>query len=330
MKKYKIAIADNNGLKFSRDLKEHWEAQGHEVKYERGTSEHLAQWADIYYIDWADNNLAYLFKLYHESTEVSRPDNWDNNKKPMVVCRIIDWEVWTLAMHRDASMVSWVDKWICIAPHMEKKLREEASFGDSLRLIRPGVATGRFPLKTAKTDGFQLGMALGDMWWPKAHMAGLDIFTQLYRKNNRWKLHIRGQHEGGDYWPIMYKHYLESRGIEDVVTLYPHVEDMNAWYEQIDILLHPGMKETFCYAVGEAMAKGIPAVVNEFYGSRDIWVETMLYQTHQEAVDWIDNVNKHRINNQPRIGWPKLREYIEKEYSLEKQLKETDEWIGIK
>lgn len=148
-------------------------------------------------------------------------------------------------------------------------------------------------------------------------MAGLDIFTTLYRKDNRWRLHIRGQHEGGEFWPVMYEHYLDSRGIRDAVTLYGPVADMNQWLEQIDILLHPGMKESFCYAVGEAMAKDIPCVVNEFYGSKDIWPPWILYQTHEEAVTKLE------------LGYQKdNRKWVEEMYPLDKMLKEIDEFVG--
>lgn len=322
----KIAIADNNSRKFTNDLIEHWQGSGHEikmqypnheVKYEPGASERLAQWADIYYVDTWDNNIHYLYNLYHGKQEIAPDLVWDNNKKPLIVCRVLDWEVW-LGLARDQKIIDWVDKIICIAPHIEKKLRAEATYGDKLRLIRPGVNLSKFPLKTTQTDGFQLGMVLGDMWWPKNHMAGLDIFTSLYRQDNRWRLHIRGQHEAGEYWKVMYEHYLESRDIKDVVTLYPRVEDMNQWYENIDILLHPGMKEAFCYAVGEAMAKGIKVVCNEFYGSKDIWPNGILYQTHEAALLMI---RTHlQVNN---------RKIIFEDYSLEKQLKETDQFIGI-
>lgn len=317
----RIAIADNNGLKFTRDLKEHWEALGHEVRYERGASEFLAQWADIYYVDTWDNNIHYLYKLYHGLHD-DMPANWDNNKKPQIVVRILDWEVW-IGMVRDQSIIDWVDKTICIAPHIERKLRGENDWGEKLQIIRPGVNLDRFTLKTRKTDGFQLGMALGDMWWPKNHMAGLDIFTSLYQRDNRWRLHIRGQHEGGnEWWKQMYEHYLDSRGIREAVTLYAHVEDMNEWYENIDTLLHPGMKEAFCYAVGEAMAKGIPAIVNDFYGSQDIWDENMLYKTHEEAIAKITDV-KNIVNH------GLCRYYIESKYDAKRMFKEYDELLHL-
>lgn len=323
----KIAIADNTNFKFSQDLINHWTDQGHEVRAEAGASENLAQWADIYYVDFWDNNIHYLYKLYHPEefpTEVSRTADWDNNKKPMIVVRAIDWEVW-IGLARDQKIIDWVDKVIVIAPHIESELKRHADFGDKIKLIRPGVNLEKFPLKQKKTDGYQIGMVLGDMWWPKNHMGGLDIFTTLYKQDPRWRLHIRGQHEGGtEYWKIMFEHYLKSRGIEDVVTLYPKVEDMNEWYENIDILLHPGMKEAFCYAVGEAAAKGIRPICNNFLGSENIWSNAWIYNTHAQAIEMFLRDKKY--------GWmPEIiRKSIEKNYSLKTMCKEIDEYIGIK
>lgn len=314
----KIGIADNSTLKFTRDLKEHWEKCGHEVRYEIGASEHIAQWADVYYIEWFDNNIHYLFNWYKEHPEA---------KKPRFAVRAIDWDIWVRGV-RDQEIVDFVDKWICIAPHMHEWLQSEKDdrngeliqWKDKLRLIRPGVNTEKFTPKNKETDGFQLGMVLGDMWWYKNHMGGLDIFKTLYDQDNRWRLHIRGQHEGGQYNPVMYKHYLESRDIKNAVTLYGPQNDMNEWYENIDILLHPGMKETFCYAVAEAMSKNIPAVINEFFGARYIWSPKNLYQTHEKAVFLI---NQYK-------GTTGGRKFIIRNYALDRYFTETDEWIGVK
>ncbi len=320
----KIAVADNCNYKFTQDLINHWVEQGHEVKCETGASEKLAQWADIYWVDFWDNNIHYLWKLYHPEehpNDVSRTPDWDNNKKPLIVCRAMDWEVW-IGLARDQRIIDWVDKAICIAPHIEKKLREDNEWHD-LKVIRPGVNMEKFTLKTKQTDGFQIGMVLGDMWVYKNHMAGLDIFTTLYKMDNRWRLHIRGQHEPGEYNVVMFNHYLKSRGIEDVVTLYPKVEDMNAWYEDIDILLHPGMKEAFCYAVAEAAAKGLRPLCNNFYGSEDIWSDAWTYNTHAEAIE--------KFLRDKKSGWgPEIiRMVVEKNYSLEKMCKEIDDYLGI-
>jgi glycosyltransferase involved in cell wall biosynthesis len=322
----KIAIADNTGLKFCQDLKEHWEAKGHEVRYERGASEYLAQWADVYYVEWIEGNLDYLWKIYNGADGVSRTPDWDNNKKPKIVCRMIDWDLWCgFVPFYEKKYIDFIDKAICIAPHIEKMILDKApEYKGKLKLIRPGVNLDKFTMKTNQTNGFQVGMVLGDMWWPKNHMGGLDIFTSLYNHNPNWRLHIRGQHEGGtEYWKLMYEHYLDSRGIRNAVKLYEPVENMNYWYENIDYLLHPGMKETFCYAVGEAMAKGIKPVINNFLGAENIWSGEYLYNTHQGALSMFRNDANHIKPN------PDYRAYIEKNYDVKRQLKETDEFLEL-
>lgn len=314
----KIAIADNCGGKFSTDIKEHWEAQGHEVRSERGASEHLAQWADIYYVDFWDNNIHYLWKLYNGDEDKNRTPDWDNKKKPKIIVRAVDWEVW-VGKARDQRIIDWVDEVICIAPHIERELRKHGDFGTKLHLIRPGVNLEKFTFKEKITDSYQIGMVLGDMWWPKNHMGGLDIFATLYRKDPRWRLHIRGQHEGGtDYWKQMFDDYLQTRNIYDKVTLYGPVDNMNEWYEQIDVLLHPGMKEAFSYATGEALAKGIPVVVNKFYGSEDIWDNEFLYETHAEAIDKIELAYRMAPTTAYRL-------MIDQRYNVKRMLKEMDE-----
>ena len=104
----KIAIADSCNLKFSQDIKNHWEKK-HEVKYEQGASEHLAQWADLYYFDWSDNNIHYIMKLYKGRGEPANyPPDWDNNKKPLLAVRAIDWDVW-VGYARSQELVDFVE-----------------------------------------------------------------------------------------------------------------------------------------------------------------------------------------------------------------------------
>lgn len=323
----RLAICDNTGLKFCKDLMDHWVAKGHEVRYERGASEYLAQWADIYYVDWIDGNLNYLWKLYNGIEGVSRTPDWDNNKKPKIVCRMIDWDVWCgFVPFYEKQYIDFIDVGICIAPHIEKYILEKApAWKDKLHLIRPGVNLDTFTLKTKKTDGYQVGMVLGDMWYPKQHFMGLDIFHLLYQKDNRWRLHIRGQHEGGtEYWKVMYDYYIESRGLKDAVTLYASVADMSIWYENIDYLLHPGMKEAFCYAVGEAMAKGIKPVVNNFYGAKEIWYDEILYNNSQEALRMFNNGHP---GNQIKPN-TLYRDYIKEHYDIKRMLSDYDSLLG--
>jgi len=313
-----IAVADEASKKFCSDIIEHW-GKKHEVRYENGASEHLVQWADLYFVEWSTNNIRYLYKFYHGIHDKSMyPENWDNNKKPIMVCRAIDWDVW-IGWARDQELIDWVDKWITISPHIEKKLRAEANFGDKLKMIRPGVDLDRFPLKKKETDGYNVGMVLGDMWVYKNVIGGLNIFAML-DQSKPWKLHIRGQHEAGEFNPVYFNHFIESRGLKDKVSLWGPVDDMNDFYEEIDILLMPCLKESFNYGIAEAMAKGIKPVINNFYGAEKVWPNDHVFNTYTEAVDRINNLDKYYPEE--------YRDYIDRNYNIKRMMKEYDEWLG--
>ncbi len=311
----KISVSDSTNFKFCKDLIKHWEKK-HEVRQEIGASEFLAEWCDIYYIDWCDNNIHYLFKWYKEHPQI---------KKPKFAVRVIDWDFWTRGV-RNQELVDFVDYWICIAPHIQQRLLKEVDdttlqpiqWGNKLTLIRPGVNLTKFTIRLKETDGNQIGMVLGDMWWYKNHMTGLDLFSEL---GEDYHLHLRGQHEPGEYNKLMYEYFIKSRKLEDKVTLYPFQDDMNTWYENIDILLHPGMKETFCYAVGEALAKGIQPVINNFYGASEIWPKQWLYNNGGEAINMI-----MAGDNKTPEG---RRQYIIDNYSNEKMFNAMDSLLGL-
>ena len=311
----KVAVSDSTNFKFCKDLIKHWQKK-HEVKQEIGASEFLAEWCDIYYLDWIDNNAHYLFKWYKEHPLA---------KKPKFVVRVIDWDFWVRGV-RSQGLVDFVDYWICIAPHIGERLLLEKDdetglpiqWGDKLKLIRPGVNLTQFTIRQKETNGYQIGMVLGDMWWYKNHMAGLDLFAEL---DNDYHLHIRGQHEPGEYNRLMYEHFIKSRGLENKVTLYPFQDNMSDWYENIDILLHPGLKETFCYAVGEALAKGIQPVINNFYGAEEIWPKKWLYNNGGDAMNAIMAGDEDTPAGR--------RQYIIDNYSNEKMFQAIDTLLGL-
>jgi hypothetical protein len=92
--KVKIAISDNQALRFDREYLEHLKLN-HEVRYELGSNVKLLEWADVYYINYYDNNIHSLWKGY-----LANP----TSKKSRVVVRAIDWEIW-LGFVRDQALI---------------------------------------------------------------------------------------------------------------------------------------------------------------------------------------------------------------------------------
>lgn len=309
-------MADNCTLKFCRDIKEHWEKKGHEVRYEVGASEHLAQWADLYYIDWWDNNFHYLFNWYKEHPEA---------KKPKFAVRAIDWDIWAIDV-RSQEMVDFVDHIITIAPHMYEKVKNNTNAADDkpivwnnkLSLIRPGLDLDKFPLKKYNSEQFNIGMVCGDMWEFKNAIGGYQIFAILAKRNTAFKFHVRGQYVGNGYASVMHEHFVKTRNLN--LTLYPPMDNMLDFYNKIDFLIVPSLKEAFSYATAEAMAMGIKPVINNFLGSEGIWPKTYIFNTYKEAVDSIHTYTKEQALD--------YRNFIIDNYSLTRMLAKYDALLG--
>jgi glycosyltransferase involved in cell wall biosynthesis len=307
----KIAIADNQQVKFDNDIVDHWIRLGHEVKYEMGFSENLYAWADLYYVNFWDNNIHAMFHWYE-----AHP----NDKKPIVVVRAIDWEIWQ-GLVRDQRIIDWVDHAICIAPHMERKLRSEARWGDKLHLIPCGVDATKFPLRR-KEQGHNILIPCNEIDWHLKNVSeGIKIFAMLKKESTLpWKLFIRGKWCQGEYFKVFHLDLIEKLGIKDDVTIIDsHIGDYDAFMEDMDVCLVPSYKEAFSFVTGECASKGIKPVLNHWYGAEEIWPIEWIYQTPDEAVEKIKCG-----------GWKpeEYRDYILKNKNVEDMFKAYDKILG--
>jgi len=300
----KIAVADNQHLKFDHAIVEYWKTK-HEVEYEPGASENLFQWCDLYYVNYWDNNIHYLWKWHKKNPKV---------KKPKMICRAIDWDVWT-GLARGQQLIDWVDETICIAPHIERKLKAEATF-NNLHLIRPGIHLDRWPLRKAR-PGYKIIMPVNEFdWYLKHTIEGLKIFKSLITIDNRpWRLVIKGKWCQAEFFQALLKHYVEIADLKDKVVFDDiWADDMNAYFEQFDYMLLPSLKEAFSFVTAQCAAKGIKPILNWWYGAEEIWPKEWLYQTEMEGM---------RMFLVP----PKPKEYrqvVKERYDVQRMFKEYD------
>lgn len=305
----KIAIADNQSLRFDKDLKEHWEKK-HEVRYEPGASEHLFQWCDLYYINYWDNNIHYLYKWHREHPEV---------KKPKIVCRAIDWEIWT-GLVRDQNIVDWVDVAITISDHMYKRLMSEVDFKSKLHLIKPGIDVSKYSL--VEENQFSIIMPVNEFdWYLKHTIEGLKIFKTLVGADPLvgWKMHVRGKWCQAEYFQVLIKDYVKKAKLEDKVVFdETWVDDFDSYLDQFDFMLLPSLKEAFSFVTAQCAAKGIKPILNWWYGAEKIWPSSWLYLTEADAVKMFSK----------RYPPSVYRAYVEGNYDLQRFLDETDKACG--
>lgn len=272
----RIAIADNNQLRFSGDLAEHWRSKGHEVRYEMGASENLAAWADLYFIDFWDNNIHYLYNWYQEHPDI---------RKPKVVVRAVDWEVWC-GLARDQRIIDWVDTTICIAPHIERKLRAENTW-NNLHLIKCGVDTQKYQL--SNRGGFNVVIPCNEIDWILKNVAeGIKIFGMLKKEAPElpWSLYVKGKWtQGNEYFKVYFMDLIDKLHLAgDVSFVVDHVGDYNQFLDQMNFCLVPSFKEAYSYVTAQCASKGIRPILNNWYGSSELWPKEWLYTTPDEAV----------------------------------------------
>ena len=311
----KLAVADSNSRKFSGMIIDSWISKGHEVKYEPGASEFLFEWADLYFIDQHDNNLHYLWQWYQDHPQA---------KKPKIAVRILDWDFFCQYVPtKEQKYADFIDYAIVIAPHMYELVSKGANYGDKLHLIRPGVDLDKFTFRDNKDVGGNIAMVTGDIWQMKNVMEGLAFFALLvsrFENYRDWKLHWRGQYaDHACYMPTAVEHFIKSRGLQDRVILYPPVDDMNTWLEPMQYIINPSIKEAFSYCIAEAMAKGIKPIINNWYGSEDIWPKKYIYNDFDQAITMAVG----------RCEPEEYRKVVEERYDLKRMLREIDEVLGL-
>lgn len=304
----KIGVNDNCNRKFSQMIIDHWEQKGHEVRFELGANPEFGTWAELIFIDFLDNNFNYYY----------------NNRVPKkkLAVRGIDIDLWC-GRHKDGGIYDYLDYLITISEPMFNKVKADQPLSiPKLHLIKPGVDLNKYTFKEP-TLGYNVCMIVGNMWEGKNTLEGFRIFQMVVKQHPElpWQLHIRGEMSPGEREVdvVMREQVLQNNYASDRVTIYPHVDDINAWLEPMDFIITPSLKEAFSYATAEAMAKGIRPIVNNWWGANTIWPQKYIYHDLDEAVNMIVGGDYNP---------EEYRQYIIDNYDAQRMFRELDELLG--
>lgn len=268
------------------------------------------EWADVCWFEWCDELV-----IYGSSLPLARV------KK--IICRLHRYEVFT----GYPGKVTWenVDKLVIVTRHLEDIIRTNwPDIPDRVEItvIENGVDIGRYAFKE-RSKGFNLAM-VGYIHSRKNPVLALQVMKKLVDIDKRYKLYVAGTFQEQ---PVqMYWDYQVRRmGLDGNVIFEGWQKDISSWLEDKNYLISASIHESFGYAIAEAMARGIKPVIHDFLHADEIWPEEYLFNTVDEAVGAIlsDDYDSHRY-----------RDFIVKNYPLEKQLDKTrkliDEMLSFK
>ena len=123
----------------------------------------------------------------------------------------------------------------------------------------------------------------------KNHKLVINIFYELYKKNNNYKLLLIGQ------GPLQnkIKEKVKRLKIEDSVTFLGQKKDVNKYYQAMDLFLFPSLYEGLGIAVIEAQTSGLPCIVSTEVPLETKVSEKISFISLKKADSiWIETINK--------------------------------------
>lgn len=289
----KILLFDPYGQKFTDGMVKWWEANGHEVKYERYYNPLLVGWADVIWFDTCDNNLMSAMspseslqqEWIKDGVMVSDMHDMDLTGKKVIV-RPIDIEVWQ-GHHANARLWDIVDDCIFIAPHIRDIMMADSRPQESnmqIHVIPCAVDLEKYTFKVREL-GYNIGI-VSEVWESKGVDYVLQIALKLRDIDPRYQITWVGKFQ--DYhWDKAYMDDFIQRNHLPIKFL-DWVESVDDFLDDKNYLLHASKKEAFSYATAEAMAKGIKPILHRFYGADVLW-PGLTWNSIDEAVAMITN-----------------------------------------
>lgn len=271
----KIGIADNNLGKFTTDLMDRWRKDGHEVNYEIGFNPKLLEDSDVYFIDTCDNNAIVATRNY---ADLARENN--------LFIRLLDIETWV--GHPGGVDWSVVNGLIFINDKIRDYTEKNYDLkGVNTATIHCGIDLTKFEFKESFYNTFKLAVVLGQgrIYTDKRLDDAFRILWKLRQQHSQnWELHVLGTNSNQKHYTNYLEYLLDELDIRKHVYFTNYVKNVDEWLNDKAFLIAPGMKEAFGYAIGEAMAKGITPIINNFWGAGDLWPKEYIYNDVTGAV----------------------------------------------
>lgn len=267
----KLYIVDHLGdHRTTQQIEDWFHRKGHEAKWTRYWEPEWGKWCDTALFAWTEGMLQRAL-----DPEIEENKGEDILKDKRVVAYLMDIEMWAGQHH--GTDWSKVDGLAYCSQYIYDVFEKEAG-------LTPNVEVAHIPLsikiqdwtfKDRPINGKNIAI-IGHMWTAKGAQMIPEFLYRLRKTTNKtdWKVHVLGEWRQ-DVWR-WYRHYFDEQvkdlGLSDNVFITEeHVPSIDEWLEDKDYLVSFSMKDAFSLAMGEALAKGIPAYLHNFPGARDIW-----------------------------------------------------------
>lgn len=279
-------------LKFCREIIEHFQQRPdcivrvdewmNHTRHNEVRSEELLRWANVVYCEWCLGNAVWysarvrpaqrlVIRLHLQERTTGHPDqvNWDS-----------------------------VDHLVFIAQHVHDEVLGKLgdAFTSNAHLIYNTFDAAKFDQPKREGAEFRLGL-LGYCPMRKNPQLALEILAGLHAQDERWRLALTGRPPQGYSWLWArpeerefyerFEAYIVEHGLESALIRQDWTDDPAAWYASIDFILSCSDFEGSHQAVAEGMAAGCIPVVHQWEGAAEMYPNSLLIRSADEAVERI-------------------------------------------
>ncbi|KAA0915871.1 hypothetical protein [Psychrobacter sp. ANT_WB68] len=270
-----------------------WESHS---KHDEKQSIELLNQADIIFCEWGLGNLVW----------------YSNHKKQgqKLITRIHAQELKT--RHLDQCNHDNIDNYIFVSPYFyELMIAEFELERKKCKMVFNMVDTELLDKPKLPNSKFHLGM-IGDVPQSKRLDRALDIFEQLYQKDKRYKLFIKGKRpeeypwmhskakaEEMAYYQQQYQR-IKDNGWDKSVVFEGH-GPIDEWLQNIGWILSVSDNESFHLSVAEGMASGAVPVILKWPGAETIYPEDCIFDSVSETIRFIYSNYSHVKTNKKYV-----------------------------
>lgn len=291
----KILIAGHD-LKFIKFYIDYLNGTDHEVRIDKWenhvghnvqVSYELLNWADIIFCEWGLGNTIFYSQNKRE------------NQKLIV------------RMHRQELETSYlsqanfekIDKFITVSPYIYEEFCRTFNIPRSkMYLIYNNVNLNKFQKLNDNDRQFKIGM-VGYLPKLKRLDIALDIFKELYAKDNRYTLHFKGKRPEELRWLWRIdeeREYYEEQfqRIDNAIwknnVIFEPFGDVVEFYNDMEFILSVSDVESFHLAAAEGMACGAVPIISNWEGAETIYYKKFIVKNLERVSDYITHVRKNK------------------------------------
>lgn len=158
-------------------------------------------------------------------------------------------------------------------------------------------------------NNFVVGI-VGRISYEKNVIAAVKIMNAIKKMDNSIKLLIIGD---GDQKQIIVD-YINNNKLQNIVTMTGKVDNVEDYYQALDVLIMPSIWEGFPCAAVEAMATGLPVIMSDNITKELNFGEKTFYLSLNDERQWINVIEKLKNDN---LDERKKRQYEIKKHGLD-------------